>query len=379
MATIDTIVAPILNVDADVPQPVGPLEPVVSGQPGEPGEPALLDTAVRAFVSVPDADAVILDPAHPRYRLYRRILQGFAADQNIAFLDIDRDTRELTALAIPTTGGIGALDEEPNGDVFVQLVGSSRIFVLKPAEPGFIAMRDTLRNAAAEPAIVSVRMRQFSDEIVDVRRIGPFEGTQRTEGLLFGDALVATLTPVDESVGRKLFDFLAGDICDPNAILQPCMPFAFPDDGCQGRAHVMCQKLSTASEERPDLPDVLSGKIWRHGRLNEAYEVGTPNAPTCNVRWLFHCAPLIRLTDDTLRVLDPALFKEPKPPEEWENRQTTTGTRMISDKAVYYRRRPDSPIFFDHLFDHSRLTIGAARASFDERVENFGPPPYCRR
>lgn len=379
MATIDTIVTPILKVEAKSPQPLDPVLLGEPGQPGEPGPPALADSAVRALVTVRDADAVILDPSHPRYRLYRRILQGFAADQNIAFLDVDRDTRALTTLAVPTTGGIGALDEEPDGDVFVQLVGSSRIFILKPAEPDFIAMRDTLRDAVTEPAVVSVRTKPFSDEIVDVRRVGPFEGPQRTEGLLFGDALVATLTPVSESVARKLFDFLAADICDPGAILQPCMPFEFPDDGCQGRAHVMCEKLSTASQARADLPDVLSGKIWRHGDLNTTYEVRTPNSPTCTVNWLFHCAPLIRLTDGTRRVLDPSLFTEPRTPEEWEARQTTNGTRLtITDKVVYYRRRPDSPIFFDRLFDHSRVTIGAARASFDERVEDFGPPPYCR-
>jgi hypothetical protein len=366
MATIDTFVTPILKVDLETPDPAPP------------------DLGGRAFVTLQDDErAIVLDPKNPRYRLYRRILAGFAADQIIAFLDVDRDTRELRALSIPVTGGASAVDQLPTGEVVVQLVGSSRIFVLKPTEPGFIGKRQILKDAFAEPAVVSIRLRPFSDEISDVRRVGPFEGPARTQALKFDAELIATLPMFQESVVRKLFDFLAGEICDPKAILNPCLPFHYPDDGCQGRAHVMCDKLLHASRERPDLPDVISGKIWHHGLPNQAYEVQTSNSPACKVKWLFHCAPIVRVTNGTtagaLRVLDPSLFDGPKTPEEWERRQTTVGTRQISDKAVFYRRRPDSAIFFDRLNDNARRTVSAARALFDERVEDNGPPPYrCR-
>ncbi len=64
----------------------------------------------------------------------------------------------------------------------------------------------------------------------------------------------------------------------------------------------------------------------------------------------------------------------PKTPEEWERRQTTVGTRQISDKAVFYRRRPGtSAIFFDRLNDNARRTVGAARLLFDTRVEDYRP------
>jgi hypothetical protein len=358
---IDTIVTPILKVDLETPD----------APPGLGG---------RAFVSVLDDErAVILDPKHPRYRLYRRILAGFEADQVIAFLDIDRDTRELTLLAIPVTGGLGAVDQEPTGEVTVQVVGSSRIFVLRPTEPGFAGMRQILKDAFAEPAVVSIRLKPFSEEIADVRRVGPFEDPAKTEELKFDADLIATLPRFDERLIRKLFDFLVGEICDPLHVLQPCLPFHYPDDGCQGRAHVMCDKLLHASRKRPDLPDVISGKIWRHGLPKQTYEVATSNSPACKVNWLFHCAPIVHVTDGTLRVLDPSLFDEPKTPEEWERRQTTVGTRQISDKAVFYRRRPDSAIFFDRFNDNARRTVSAARSAFDNRVEDFGPPPYrCR-
>jgi hypothetical protein len=362
MATLDTLVKPILQVKTDAPPP-GPS----------------IDSVLRTLVTIQDDERpIILESTHPRYRLYRRILQGFQADKLAPFLDVDPATRTLRGLAVGTTGAISALDKEASGEFLVQLVGSSRIFILKPGAPDFAIMRKTLQDAVKEPAVVSIRTKDFfSDEIEDVKRVKPFVGTLKTTGLLFGKALIKTLTPVDEGVGRKLFDFLAKDICNPAAIVNPCMPFEYPEDGCTGRSHMMCNKLFTASLERPDLPDVLSGKIWCHGAPDTAYEVETPNSPECKVRWLFHCAPLIRITDGTLRVLDPSLFDEPVLPEKWELRQTDKGKRTISDRAVYYRRRPTSAIFLDPGGDNTRNSVGAARWLFDTRVELKGPPPYC--
>jgi Glutaminase len=366
MATIDTIVTPILKFETEAPPPEQP------------------DPGLRGFVDIADDErAIILEPDHPSNQLYRHMLSLLAADQIVAFLDVERDTRILRAVTLAATGGVSAVDQESTGEVVVQLVGSSRIYVLRPTEPGFGAMHQTLKDAFHEPARVSIKTKPASTDIEEVHRTGPFQGPTRTTGLKFGNALVETLTKVSENVGKKLFAFLAQKTC-PLPINSSCLPFRYPDDGCQGRAHLMCRDLLTASSGGSGLPNVVSGKIWRHHTVDrQAYEVATSNSPECKVNWLFHCAPLIRLTDNTLRVLDPALFNEPVPPEAWEARQTKKGMRTISDKAVFYIRRPPGdpvppafPLFLDGDHANAKDTVGAARVAFISRVGLHGTPPY---
>lgn len=84
----------------------------------------------------------------------------------------------------------------------------------------------------------------------------------------------------------------------------------FPDDGCYARAALMKGLLDDVA--------VPVSRVFIFGDL----EVITDNHPAGAVNWWYHTAPVMKATDGTLYVLDPAV--EPARPltlEEWTLRQ----------------------------------------------------------
>jgi hypothetical protein len=61
------------------------------------------------------------------------------------------------------------------------------------------------------------------------------------------------LTTVSVRKANDLFTAISQENCDVNAMCGDCIPFLYPNDGCQARTHRMCQLLANLG--------VTAGKI----------------------------------------------------------------------------------------------------------------------
>jgi Glutaminase len=132
---------------------------------------------------------------------------------------------------------------------------------------------------------------------------------------------------------RELFNLVNSKVCCPANPSVPCIPFVYPDDGCWGRAHEMCRLMIAAS--------AAPRKIWIQGSLR----VSSRNKPDCLVRWGWHVAPTLEVSNGgpaQTYVIDPALFEEPVPQATWVSVQgdpnptlTPTGPRSFAPVDEY--------------------------------------------
>jgi hypothetical protein len=103
------------------------------------------------------------------------------------------------------------------------------------------------------------------------------------------------------------------------------VPYFYPIDGCYARAHVMAELLTAAGYR--------SEKVFAEAKTGHVLEVPTPYAadtpagkPT-TVQWGYHVAPLITLATGEKYVMDPSIFDEPKPLQEW---LSTMGPKQVT-------------------------------------------------
>lgn len=89
---------------------------------------------------------------------------------------------------------------------------------------------------------------------------------------------------------------------------QEHIPFCYAKDGCQARAHEMARLL----EEQ----GIITEKAFIQGKLI------ADTSFDGSVEWDFHVAPLIKVRESgktKLYILDPSLFDEPVPLEQWQD------------------------------------------------------------
>jgi hypothetical protein len=102
----------------------------------------------------------------------------------------------------------------------------------------------------------------------------------------------------------------------------------YPDDGCFARAALAVDNLQRWGF-------APTAKVFVFGELH----VETANAPGGFVEWWYHVAPLVRLADGGLWVLDPAI--DPAAPmafKDWLSRQAADAGKVqaaICDAATY--------------------------------------------
>jgi len=174
-------------------------------------------------------------------------------------------------------------------------------------------------------------------------------------------------TPVTLQRANELFRLVNSKLCCPAPAPAPCIPFAYPDDGCWGRAHEMC-RLMIADGAEPE-------KIWIYGNLN----VSTKNNPLCSVSWGWHVAPTLQVSEGATvqtHVIDPALFNEPVPLPTWKGVQGDPGAVLApSDASAFYRTQSGS-ITNDPTYSQTNNVLDYYRNQLKLRVASEGPPPY---
>ncbi len=125
------------------------------------------------------------------------------------------------------------------------------------------------------------------------------------------------LTIVDQLTAKKIFNDMAA---------QENIPFAFPERGCEARAHAMSLLLEKVN--------IKTGKIFVTGFLN----VTTANTPSGFVVWRYHVAltlwvrhPITQAAETY--VIDPSLFKKPVKIHDWVALQMQTENNRL-DRLV---------------------------------------------
>jgi hypothetical protein len=166
-----------------------------------------------------------------------------------------------------------------------------------------------------------------------------------------------------------LFDAFSAQSCSPLTPDDQCIPFLYPDDGCEARAADMCRSMKIDH-------GIVAGKVWLYAEPAKfEYFVKTPNSPVCRVPWGYHVAPVVRTDSNDLRVIDPSLFTAPVVVEQWKNRQFADGTIVLTSAAVYDQPKAGK-LQFDPQFVKMRQVLAKWRLALRLRSVKDGPPPY---
>ena len=119
-----------------------------------------------------------------------------------------------------------------------------------------------------------------------------------------------TTFPVHESINLTVVDLpTVFEIFDTLAAKKN-IPFAFPERGCEARAHAMALLL--------EKENIKTGKIFATGFL----KVNTPNTPSGFVVWRYHVAITMWVINPETQsvdtyVIDPSLFNKPVKIHDW--------------------------------------------------------------
>jgi len=124
-------------------------------------------------------------------------------------------------------------------------------------------------------------------------------------------------TPIPWTVAEEMFKLLAAPPinCDEKGLCSSdCIPFLFPDFGCEARAHKAWQILKAGFP-------AFTGSIFKLYISGHFNNVCTGNHPHEHVCWTSHVAPAVNVEDYIEpMVLDPALFCAPAKGSAWQHR-----------------------------------------------------------
>jgi hypothetical protein len=113
-----------------------------------------------------------LDPESPRDLVWAEVLESLRDTRQPAYVEIDPDTRHITALLLPRNFAVTAIRELPGGEgVEVELEISHAKHFLRREQPRFDEMLKTLESARRDKTRVLVTESLDNSTIVDVRTV----------------------------------------------------------------------------------------------------------------------------------------------------------------------------------------------------------------
>ncbi len=354
-------------------------------------------------VEFSDGQTAVVGPDASGGAVYIRVLADLQTIGAHAYVEADSETNAIRVLLIPLEGEVTGLHRLNDGDVQVELEPSSGKHFLRASNPSFGRFIETLEHSQVTGTAVLVTETPDSHHIIDVRK-APREDfeqnppqpatlpvapavveelvldlatvTPHRANELFDlavapaivEALLLGLPPGTEPQAHELFVRANAQTCFPAAILPPCIPFLYPDDGCWARAQEMCNIFLELG--------LTPGKVWNYGDLT----VKTHNSPQCEVSWVYHVAPILQVANGGaigIRVIDPSLFRAPVPLSEWIHKQgDPAATQAASDASVFYRS-PKGKLQFDPTGSKTARELTLCRSWLRLRcASSAGPPPY---
>ena len=319
------------------------------------------------------------NPETARLAMFLRYVEG----RSVPVLASLSGEGAVEALMVSRLAKVLGVESVEHG-IEVALEGSHAAHTLTPdSNPRFDDLHAALRRAHQSGSLVSVTETPDDYEIVDVRDVDP-ACTRGNAGVVAvahrvpaagGVTAMPPLTTLPKQDADDRFTAMTGETCSVNAIGGDCIPFLYPNDGCQARAHRMCEVLANIS--------VTAGKVWLFGSgypRRATLLARTRNSPRCKVRWLYHSAAVVQVAMPgglELRVFDPSLFGHHVSPEEWKSVQGDVQARLEFTSAAVRDQAPNQPIAFDDDFSDTPEDLVAYQARLLNRVARQGPPPYA--
>ena len=178
-------------------------------------------------------EAGLLDMSIPRSVVWSEVFDSLRRANAPAYVEIDPATNVITNLLAPLMVRVAAITSTAEGDaVEVELVISHARHYLRRTNADFDQLLKTLQTARDQGMPVAVTETPTEHEIIDVRllptspeaepRLAPPPATE-------GPSLAAAVTPAQ---AQQMFNLVNARICCPATAAAPCIPFAYPDDGC---------------------------------------------------------------------------------------------------------------------------------------------------
>lgn len=216
---------------------------------------------------------------------------------------------------------------EKKSTAAVTMSGRNDVFAV-PAGANLAALAKLLKRAQKKSTFVTLAVAANKNQINDV--IPMTKASAAARQVYVADALPAPVLP---SVKKARVDKKAASLrkrtCKiatwRNPRARVCIPFLFAASGCEVRAHEMCTELDKAG--------ITAGKMWAFAKdIKHLLDVEVPG-PSGRVQWILHVAPVINV-DGVLIILDPSLYDDPVPCEQWLSRLG----RNVSAVALTERR-----------------------------------------
>jgi hypothetical protein len=262
-----------------------------------------------------------LSPDDPDFAYREKVLTDFHRVGLPVYVEVDTVSRTITTLLLPVSGKVVGLFRSPTGEIMFRLDSTPKPFGFPATHPKYPYYLHVLQEAHLDRVPVTVTATESGSEIIDIRREErpPFPAPLEFTAMPL--AVPATIRPVTPNEATYLFNCVSSASCDPSDPTPSCIPFLFPDAGCEARAHEMCNLIIRAGYQPM--------KVWNYS-LDPLHpmKVRTNNSPACKVKWYFHVAVALVVQapgalDIQLIVLDPSLFLEdgPVPVDVWQNRQ----------------------------------------------------------
>ena len=255
----------------------------------------------------------------------------------------------------------------------VRLKQNQTVYFLDKNAEQFESMMSVLRTSAnngSEVLLVGQEGSSQIENVVDLSR----ESKRHEEDESDFD-LASEITAVSDQEAEELMCQLIAMSCDPKMPSGGCIPFLFPDHGCEVRAHAAVRRLVDGQ--------IIPGKLWAFGFL----EATTDNYPSqcetppcrCFVGWGYHVAPYVYSKERPGEkvVLDPSLFQNAVSEAEWLQRldpenltlKETSYTVYLLDEAT---EKPE----YDPCFTRTEEQLFELRVKLCLRAWQVGPPPY---
>jgi hypothetical protein len=359
---------------------VAPVESL-SQRPEEPRAAGAAQPPSHIVVNFQGGRTARLDMTRPQSQVWAEVLNALAEAGDSAYVVVEPSSGVVTDLLLPLHVTVGAITPgDASSDVEVELIISHARHYLRRTHPDFDRNLETLRTAQQSGAAVLITETPDTHEIIDVRlSANPSPMAASATAAAVPSPAVVGVSP---KRAQQLFELVDRQTCVPATSKAPCIPFLYPDDGCWARAHEMCRIMIGAGEPQAHLLKVwIYGSAWPLASLR----VATANNPTCEVRWTYHVAPALYVSEGTTAdtyVIDPSMFREPVTLEVWsEALGDQSALRVWSDATLYSRTRDGTGEVYDPDYVYTRQSLTYYRNQLRLRaVSSDGPPPYrCPR
>jgi hypothetical protein len=275
--------------------------------------------------------------------------------------------KTVTDFDFPFHGGVVGLSQGENTLRF-GLRGSARAFEIQAGHPDFTRVLKAIKAGEnlyviADPESCARPLR-CEPTMHSCQCRGT--GSHSSDGISYVHDIVCERASALFTALQAVSLIKPGPFTDPIRI-----PFLFPDDGCEERAHKSFQLLTTSGL-------ALEAELFKvRIEVENGRHVKTCNSPVGCVNWGFHVSLCVRVGGESL-VLDPALFAHPVPVADWKERINGGDSRTSETflPAWTFRHAGGDSWTRDDGFENTNGRLVFIRHMFERRVCKNGWPPY---